>query len=77
MLRGPDDVARDMAMVRARRRADTPFECALDGYSTARDGDLVRSYQRAGVTWWLEPLHRERGTVDELMARILDGPALP
>jgi alkanesulfonate monooxygenase SsuD/methylene tetrahydromethanopterin reductase-like flavin-dependent oxidoreductase (luciferase family) len=49
-------------------------EVAVNGYSQPDEGELVRSYEAAGATWWLENLHDMRGTPDDLLARIEQGP---
>jgi alkanesulfonate monooxygenase SsuD/methylene tetrahydromethanopterin reductase-like flavin-dependent oxidoreductase (luciferase family) len=60
-----------------RRRAGAdgqPFDIALLGRSDPGDGDQVRRFREAGVTWWLESLSPLRGTVDDLLAIVEAGP---
>ena len=49
-----------------------------DGYEVAVLGERERSdpadYERAGATWWLENLHDERGSVDDVLRLVAAGP---
>jgi alkanesulfonate monooxygenase SsuD/methylene tetrahydromethanopterin reductase-like flavin-dependent oxidoreductase (luciferase family) len=63
----PDDVARSVE--RIGRSGD--FDIAVIGPS---DRGEPADYERAGATWWLENLHDERGTLDEVLALVLAGP---
>jgi alkanesulfonate monooxygenase SsuD/methylene tetrahydromethanopterin reductase-like flavin-dependent oxidoreductase (luciferase family) len=44
------------------------------GEDPAADRALVQSYQAVGVTWWLENLNNERGSIAAQRARIRKGP---
>lgn len=74
MGKTPEQIAALAAYIRAHRATDGPFDIAMSGYSAPSDGELVRAYAAAGVTWWLESLHGFRGSVDELLARVSAGP---
>ncbi len=74
MTKTPEDMARSIAEVRQHRPMDSSFDIVLTGYSTPTSGLLVREYGDAGVTWWLESLHGLRGSVEEMIIRILAGP---
>jgi len=37
---------------------------------------MVRDYERAGATWWLESINGLRGTVDEMESLVKAGPPL-
>lgn len=76
----PDALATMVADVQAERgrlgRGSDPYEVAVFAYSDAgpSDVELVRRYEEAGATWWLESLSGMRGPLDELLARVEAGP---
>lgn len=55
-------------------RAEASFDVAVFGFSDPGGAALVRSYADQGATWWLESLSPMRGSVDELLAVVEDGP---
>jgi alkanesulfonate monooxygenase SsuD/methylene tetrahydromethanopterin reductase-like flavin-dependent oxidoreductase (luciferase family) len=57
----------------AGRRED-PFDVALFAFSGPSERALVRAYEEAGATWWLESLTPTRGSMDDLLARVEAGP---
>src|SRR5919112_2264354 len=57
MAKDPERIAEMVAEIQHHRRADTPFEVAVDGYSEPGDPTLPRAYEAAGATWWLESIH--------------------
>ena len=75
MDKDPRLIAEMVAEIQHHRRADTPFEVAVDGYSEPGDAALPRAYEAAGATWWLESIHGMRGPLEEMMARVEAGPA--
>ena len=75
MDKDPRRIAEMVAEIQHHRRADTPFEVAVDGYSEPGDAALPRAYEAAGATWWLESIHGMRGPLEEMMARVEAGPA--
>jgi len=54
-----------------------PFDVAVLGLSDPPGDELVGAYRDAGVTWWLESLSLQRGSLDELVARVDAGPPRP
>lgn len=74
VIRRPEDLARDVAVIRQYRTADSPFDVALTGQSAPGDGAMVREYGETGATWWLESLHNRRGSTEELLERVAAGP---
>jgi alkanesulfonate monooxygenase SsuD/methylene tetrahydromethanopterin reductase-like flavin-dependent oxidoreductase (luciferase family) len=50
------------------------IEIAVIGYSDATDDALRAEYARAGAMWWLESIHDRRGSFEELLARVEQGP---
>jgi alkanesulfonate monooxygenase SsuD/methylene tetrahydromethanopterin reductase-like flavin-dependent oxidoreductase (luciferase family) len=67
MTLSPDDVRRSIETIGR-----------TDGYDVAVLGERERSdpvdYERAGATWWLENLHDERGSVDDVLRLVSAGP---
>jgi alkanesulfonate monooxygenase SsuD/methylene tetrahydromethanopterin reductase-like flavin-dependent oxidoreductase (luciferase family) len=51
-----------------------PFDVAMEGVTDPTGGDVVSSFEEAGLTWWIEKIVWSRGTVDEMAARIDHGP---
>jgi alkanesulfonate monooxygenase SsuD/methylene tetrahydromethanopterin reductase-like flavin-dependent oxidoreductase (luciferase family) len=63
----PDDVRRSIETI---GRGDG-FDVAVLG---EREGANPSDYERAGASWWLENLHDERGTLDDVLGIVLAGP---
>ncbi len=63
--------------IQEQRSQVQPFDLVhwglLQGQAAA-DQALVRAYEEAGVTWWLENINRGRGSVTQMRAHILKGP---
>jgi alkanesulfonate monooxygenase SsuD/methylene tetrahydromethanopterin reductase-like flavin-dependent oxidoreductase (luciferase family) len=57
-------------------RTAEPFDIAVFAYSEAGPAgeELVRGYEAAGATWWLESLSPMRGDMATLVARVEVGP---
>lgn len=72
----PADLREVVAYARAQRPDNAaPFDVVFAGESEgASAADLVRPYAEAGATWWLEGVWVERGTPEQLRARIRQGP---
>ena len=74
----PDELRAVIRYTREHRTEDGPFDVALegrtDGSAADRGGQLVASYARAGLTWWIEALGWWRGTPADAMHRIRQGP---
>jgi alkanesulfonate monooxygenase SsuD/methylene tetrahydromethanopterin reductase-like flavin-dependent oxidoreductase (luciferase family) len=74
----PDEVRGVVAAVRAERPGQAPFEVMVGGETsgrhTADDLELVGALADAGATWWSEWLNPLRGDLDEVRARIRQGP---
>jgi alkanesulfonate monooxygenase SsuD/methylene tetrahydromethanopterin reductase-like flavin-dependent oxidoreductase (luciferase family) len=64
--------------VRAEReaigRGDAPFEIAVFAYAGPGEQAMVRAYEDAGATWWLESLSPMRGSLADLHAIVAAGP---
>ncbi|HCU97258.1 MAG TPA: LLM class flavin-dependent oxidoreductase [Actinobacteria bacterium] len=63
---------------RQHRAAAGPFDVALegrtDGTAADRGAGHVQPYVSVGLTWWIEAVGWWRGTSDDAMARIRQGP---
>ena len=73
----PEAIAERVAAVRAERDGDAPFDVAVSCTSEPDATKVVREYEDAGVTWWLEALNGFRGSYDEMTARVDAGPPVP
>jgi alkanesulfonate monooxygenase SsuD/methylene tetrahydromethanopterin reductase-like flavin-dependent oxidoreductase (luciferase family) len=71
MVIGPREIA--AAIDGLGPRSDR-FEVALSGVSTGDDPVPMERYADAGVTWWLEPIHGQRGSRSEMLDRVRAGP---
>ncbi len=74
LTKTPERLAGQLAVIRQHRTGEAPFDVTMDGCTTPADGALVREFAAAGVTWWLEPLHGLRGSMGEMLARVIAGP---
>jgi alkanesulfonate monooxygenase SsuD/methylene tetrahydromethanopterin reductase-like flavin-dependent oxidoreductase (luciferase family) len=64
----PDDLRRSIERI----GRNDGFEVAVLGESDRAD---PAEYERAGATWWLENLHDERGSLDDLLRLVSAGPS--
>jgi len=67
MTLAPDDVARSIERI----GRDDRFDVAVLGQS---DRSEPSAFERVGATWWLENLHDERGSLDDLVRLVSAGP---
>jgi alkanesulfonate monooxygenase SsuD/methylene tetrahydromethanopterin reductase-like flavin-dependent oxidoreductase (luciferase family) len=73
----PGDLTEALAYVRTQRAAASPFEVVFAGTTPAdaeQGAKMVAPYASAGVTWWLEGIWNERGTLEDMKERIRRGP---
>lgn len=74
----PAEVREVVAAVRAHRRDQAPFDVLVggvtEGKDPAADRDLVGPLAEAGGTWWSEWLSPLRGDLDDIRARVRQGP---
>jgi alkanesulfonate monooxygenase SsuD/methylene tetrahydromethanopterin reductase-like flavin-dependent oxidoreductase (luciferase family) len=74
----PQDIRDLIAEIQTHRTAGTPFDVVFRGETPGGDGAaggaIVAPYAEAGVTWWLEHIADERGTLTEMRERIRQGP---
>jgi alkanesulfonate monooxygenase SsuD/methylene tetrahydromethanopterin reductase-like flavin-dependent oxidoreductase (luciferase family) len=74
----PDDLRAVIRYTLEHRSTGGPFDVALegrtDGTTPDRGGRHVIPYAEAGLTWWIEALGWWRGTPEDALARITQGP---
>jgi alkanesulfonate monooxygenase SsuD/methylene tetrahydromethanopterin reductase-like flavin-dependent oxidoreductase (luciferase family) len=66
--------AESVAYTLSHRSVDGPLDVALESTSEPGDAARVAEYADAGLTWWVEKLGWFRGSVEEVRARIRQGP---
>ncbi len=74
----PDEFLAAVRYTREHRAAPGPFDVALEGRTAGtepdRGGGHVLPYAKAGLTWWIEALGWWRGTPEDALTRITQGP---
>jgi alkanesulfonate monooxygenase SsuD/methylene tetrahydromethanopterin reductase-like flavin-dependent oxidoreductase (luciferase family) len=74
----PDDLRAVIRYTLEHRGAGGPFDVVLegrtDGATPDRGGQYVSGYAEAGLTWWIEALGWWRGTPQDALARVRQGP---
>jgi alkanesulfonate monooxygenase SsuD/methylene tetrahydromethanopterin reductase-like flavin-dependent oxidoreductase (luciferase family) len=73
-IRRPETIARSVDAIRESREVEAGSEVAVSGITRPGEGALVRQYESAGATWWLESLFGLRGPIETLRRRVRDGP---
>jgi alkanesulfonate monooxygenase SsuD/methylene tetrahydromethanopterin reductase-like flavin-dependent oxidoreductase (luciferase family) len=72
-----DDVRAIVESVRGFRGDDEPFDVAValsDEGDASRRADMIAEYGDAGVTWWMEGVLEDAGTLEEMRSLIRGGP---
>jgi alkanesulfonate monooxygenase SsuD/methylene tetrahydromethanopterin reductase-like flavin-dependent oxidoreductase (luciferase family) len=73
----PDDVRAIVEIIRESRGSSEPFDVAValsDEGNPSRRAEMVAEYTDAGVTWWMEGILEDAGTLQEMRALIRHGP---
>jgi alkanesulfonate monooxygenase SsuD/methylene tetrahydromethanopterin reductase-like flavin-dependent oxidoreductase (luciferase family) len=73
----PNALQEALAYIRTQRELTFPFDVVFAGETPAdfeQGAKTVQPYREAGVTWWLEGIWAERGSVEEMRERIRQGP---
>jgi len=74
----PEDVAELVRLVGAARTDPGPFEVMVGGETPGDDPAAARAVigplAEAGMTWWSESLHPDRGDLDAIRRRVRQGP---
>jgi len=74
MKRTPEEMAEMAAEIYRNRSNPNPIDLAISGYSSPNQPSIMREYEMAGATWWLESVSEERGSMKEMLERISSGP---
>jgi alkanesulfonate monooxygenase SsuD/methylene tetrahydromethanopterin reductase-like flavin-dependent oxidoreductase (luciferase family) len=74
----PSDFNEITAYIKEHRTAEGPFDVTHIGRTPGDDraaaAAIVAPYAEAGVTWWLEHVHDQQETLEELRPRVRQGP---
>jgi alkanesulfonate monooxygenase SsuD/methylene tetrahydromethanopterin reductase-like flavin-dependent oxidoreductase (luciferase family) len=73
----PDEVRNIVAVVRQHRSSDGPFDVAValsDEGDAGRRAEMVDEYEQAGVTWWMEGVLEDAGSLQDVRALVRSGP---
>jgi len=73
----PHALQEALTYIKAQRKQASPFDVAFAGETPTDIGQsakMVQPYREAGVTWWLEGIWTERGSVEDMRSRIRQGP---
>ncbi len=73
----PLELREALAYVMTQRTAPSPLDVVFAGETPAnhdKGAAIVQPYASAGVTWWLEGIWTERGSVEQMRERIRQGP---
>jgi alkanesulfonate monooxygenase SsuD/methylene tetrahydromethanopterin reductase-like flavin-dependent oxidoreductase (luciferase family) len=74
----PEGIRAMKAYVEENRSRDTPFDIVWEGQTPGDDpgraASIVRPFAEAGVTWWIESMWTPPNELDDLRARIRQGP---
>ncbi len=74
----PDDVRAMKSWVAEHRTASTPFDIIREGRTPGDDpaaaAAIVGPFVEAGITWWLDAMWEAPNTLEDVRARIRQGP---
>lgn len=74
----PEIIRKMAGLIFKQRVSDARFDIikygGTDGKNPAQDRALVKEYEKAGVTWWIEEIFSTRGTLKQIQKRIAAGP---
>jgi len=74
----PADIQAMKTYIDEHRTLDIPFDIVWEGRTPGEDREkgaaIVRKWQEAGVTWWLEAMWESDVTMDDVRERIEQGP---
>ncbi len=74
----PAQVREMLEFIREERRSDAPFDVLVGGFTPgddpARAAEIAAGYADAGATWWTERINPKRGSLDEMLERVRQGP---
>jgi alkanesulfonate monooxygenase SsuD/methylene tetrahydromethanopterin reductase-like flavin-dependent oxidoreductase (luciferase family) len=74
----PDEIREIRGYIHEHRQVDTSFDICLSGILPAKnlagDREIVRPYEEAGVSWWIEFVYSGTGSLKKNTERIRFGP---
>lgn len=73
----PNALQEALVYIKSLRKLTSPFDVAFAGETPddkVQGAKTVQPYREAGVTWWLEGIWTERGSVEDMRERIQQGP---
>lgn len=77
----PDDIREIKAFIDANRTETTPFDIVVEGQTPGRDrkkaASIIRPWEDAGATWWIEAMWNladRRGGLEAVQKRVRQGP---
>jgi alkanesulfonate monooxygenase SsuD/methylene tetrahydromethanopterin reductase-like flavin-dependent oxidoreductase (luciferase family) len=72
----PEQIREIVAYVRAQRAEAKAFDVVVTGITRDQrsDSERVMAAHAAGASWWLERLHSERGSLEQMHQRVRQGP---
>jgi hypothetical protein len=71
----PEDLQTVVEYVRGHRESDADFDVVLADHDGSRSPESLGDYERAGLTWWVQRIHRPWArSLDEARALIRQGP---
>jgi hypothetical protein len=74
----PADIQAMKTYIDEHRTSDIPFDIVWEGRTPGEDREkgaaIVRKWQEAGATWWLEAMWESDVTMDDVRERIEQGP---
>jgi hypothetical protein len=74
----PEVIREITAYITSQRVKKTPFDICKFGETEGKDLSderaVVKEYQAAGATWWIETIYSGRGTMKKIQERIALGP---
>lgn len=74
----PDDIRAMKTYIVEHRASDIPFDIVMEGTTPGEDREqavaIVRQWEEAGVTWWMEAMWESDVTMNDVRRRIEQGP---
>lgn len=70
----PEQIYKQVNYINRNKVNNNLVEIVVDGISTTGEKSLVGEYADAGATWWFECIFASRGTPEEMIKRVKNGP---
>jgi hypothetical protein len=76
----PEEIIEIKKYINIHRQMDTPFDLCLSGILPAKnldqDREIIKPYEEAGASWWIEFVYSGTGSLKKNTERIQYGPPL-